>query len=191
MTTKTKTAILELDSKLTEKEQKNKAAEWLLSPEVSSAAVTEAFSKNYTGEDVTFNHMIDACKKATRQLTQDNSLEHAERLLMSQSIALNNLFVSLARKASSQEYVKQYETFLRLALKAQSQCRATLETLAVVKNPPVVYAKTANIAQNQQINNGAPPTQHTQPSTQTQATLTNDQGESQSTPMNTKQRVTA
>jgi hypothetical protein len=36
---------------------------------------------------------------------------------------------------------------MRLALKAQSQCRATLETLAQIKNPPVVLARQANIAQ--------------------------------------------
>jgi hypothetical protein len=34
-----------------------------------------------------------------------------------------------------------------LALKAQSQCRATLETLAAIKNPqPVAFVRQANIA---------------------------------------------
>jgi hypothetical protein len=48
---------------------------------------------------------------------------------------------------------------LRLALKAQSQCRATLETLSAIKNPPVVIAKQANISNgHQQINNGVPAT---------------------------------
>ena len=46
------------------------------------------------------------------------------------------------------------ETYFRLALKAQSQCRATLETLSTIKNPPVIFAKQANISTgNQQINN--------------------------------------
>ena len=45
---------------------------------------------------------------------------------------------------------------MRLALKAQGQCRATLETLATIKNPPVVFARQANIAQGpQQVNNTA------------------------------------
>jgi hypothetical protein len=52
---------------------------------------------------------------------------------------------------------------MRLALRAQNQCRATLETLAAIKNPPVVFAKQANIANGpQQVNNGvgtAPRTQ--------------------------------
>jgi hypothetical protein len=44
------------------------------------------------------------------------------------------------------------------ALRAQSQCRTTLETLAAIKNPPIVYARQANIAQGpQQVNNGTEP----------------------------------
>jgi hypothetical protein len=43
---------------------------------------------------------------------------------------------------------------MRLALKAQSQCRATLEALANIKNPPVVIARQANFAAGpQQVNN--------------------------------------
>jgi hypothetical protein len=50
--------------------------------------------------------------------------------------------------------MEQFERLLRLALKAQSQCRATLETLAVIRNPPV-FARQANIANGpQQVNNG-------------------------------------
>jgi hypothetical protein len=50
------------------------------------------------------------------------------------------------------------ETYLRLALKAQSQCRATLETLAMIKNPrPLAFVKHANIAAGpQQVNNAMP-----------------------------------
>lgn len=45
------------------------------------------------------------------------------------------------------------------ALKAQGQCRATLETLAAIKNPPVVFARQANInaGGQQQVNNGPMP----------------------------------
>ena len=51
-----------------------------------------------------------------------------------------------------------FEGNVRVALRAQSQCRATLETLAAIKNPPIVYARQANIAQGpQQVNNGVAP----------------------------------
>jgi hypothetical protein len=46
---------------------------------------------------------------------------------------------------------------MRLALKAQGQCRVTLETLTAIKNPPAaVFARQANIAHGaQQVNNEA------------------------------------
>jgi len=44
---------------------------------------------------------------------------------------------------------------MRMALRTQNQCRMTVETLANIKNSPVIYAKQANISQgHQQINNG-------------------------------------
>jgi hypothetical protein len=54
------------------------------------------------------------------------------------------------------DHLKASELFMRLALKSQSQCRATIETLAAVKNPPsLAFVKQANIANgHQQVNNG-------------------------------------
>lgn len=47
------------------------------------------------------------------------------------------------------------QTLTQLALRAQSNSRATIQTLAEVKNPKqVAFVKQANIAQNQQVNNG-------------------------------------
>ncbi len=46
---------------------------------------------------------------------------------------------------------------MRMALKAQNQCRMTLETLAALKNPRVIVAQQTNIANGpQQVNNGPP-----------------------------------
>ena len=51
--------------------------------------------------------------------------------------------------------------YKRQALKAQAQCRATLEALAEIKNPrPVAFVKQANISGgHQQVNNGMQPAQ--------------------------------
>jgi hypothetical protein len=71
------------------------------------------------------------------------------------------------------------EGFMRLALRAQSQCRATLETLATIKNPPVVFARQANIANGpQQVNNGVPAPAspaHEEKTIQSNELLTKDQ----------------
>ena len=83
-------------------------------------------------------------------------MSRVEAMLFSQAHALQSVFMNLARRSSEQQYVKNAETYLRLALKAQSQCRATLETLAAIKNPSVVFARQANINNGgqQQVNNG-------------------------------------
>jgi hypothetical protein len=48
--------------------------------------------------------------------------------------------------------LEQFQVNLRLAFKAQGQCRSTFETLALMKNPPV-FARNANIANGpQQVN---------------------------------------
>jgi len=51
------------------------------------------------------------------------------------------------------------EIYLRLAPKAQSQCRTTWESLAEIKNPrAVAFVRQANIAHGlQQVNNGTGP----------------------------------
>jgi hypothetical protein len=83
-----------------------------------------------------------------------NRRDESRKLLAS---GIDAIFHKLARKATHSEYLNQLEVHLRLALKAQSQCRATLETLAAIKNPqPVAFVRQANIAHGpQQVNNCA------------------------------------
>jgi hypothetical protein len=84
-----------------------------------------------------------------------------EGLLAGQAIAQNALFTDLARRARTSTTLDRFERYLRLAFKAQNQCRATIETLATIKNPPTVFARQANIAHGpQQVNNGVAPTGH-------------------------------
>ena len=80
-----------------------------------------------------------------------------EAILVSQASALNSIFTEMARRSAlnMSEYIEASEKYMRLALKAQAQCRATIETLAEMKNPPLVIARQANIANGpQQVNNG-------------------------------------
>ena len=89
-----------------------------------------------------------------------DDLEEVERMLISQSIVLNVMFGELSRRSAENlnggsGYHSAAELYFKMALKAQNQCRMTLETLSNIKNPPVVYAKQANIANGpQQVNNG-------------------------------------
>jgi hypothetical protein len=66
--------------------------------------------------------------------------------MIAQAVALNAVFTELSQRADRAGRLDMAERLMRLALRAQGQCRATLETLAVLKNPPTVFAKQANIA---------------------------------------------
>ena len=72
-------------------------------------------------------------------------LSMAEAMLMNQGTALQSLFSMLTARAIGCDTVVSFEVNMRMALRAQSQCRATLETLAAIKNPPVIYARQANV----------------------------------------------
>lgn len=95
---------------------------------------------------------------------QAGSMEPCEKMLLGQAQALQGIFSGLAYRAASCAQLQHYDRFLSLALKAQAQCRATLQTLAEMKNPPVVWARNANVVNGQQqVNVGnQPPAQAAQ-----------------------------
>ena len=52
-------------------------------------------------------------------------LRRAEGLLIAQAHTLDNIFANLARRATGQQYLPQWEAYMRMAMKAQNQCRKT------------------------------------------------------------------
>ncbi len=93
------------------------------------------------------------CRAAAR-----GDLTRAESMLVAQSHTLDVLFNMLVRCSARNlgKHLDATERYMRLALRAQSQARATVETLALLKNPtPTVFAKQANVTSGpQQVNNG-------------------------------------
>lgn len=141
---------------MTDKEKTVNTAKVTLLPSANAAAVIAEYAKPFGEQDLCA--LVDELRPHMNDVN-DGNLQHCEAMLVGQAHALQSIFVNLARRAANQEYLKQYETYLRLALKAQNQSRMTLETLAAIKNPPLVFAKQANINQgngNQQVNNGTP-----------------------------------
>ncbi len=97
-----------------------------------------------------------AALEETVAAVQRGELGHAEALLMAQAVTLNTIFARCAVQASRNfegQHLEGTERYLRLALKAQSQCRTTIETLAILKNPTTIFARQANIARGLQVNN--------------------------------------
>ena len=83
-------------------------------------------------------------------------MRSVEAMLYGQAKVLETMFTSLARRAANNDGLKQFQCNLTLALKAQAQCRATLEALAEIKNPrTVAFVRQANMTTGpQQVNNG-------------------------------------
>lgn len=127
-----------------------------LMPSANAAAIVAEYAKAFGEQDV--QALMDQLRTKFEQV-ENGDLQYCEAMLVGQAHALQAIFMNLARRAVNQEYLKQWEAYLRMALKAQNQSRMTLETLAALKNPPVVFAKQANINHgngNQQVNNGTP-----------------------------------
>ncbi|WP_394730731.1 hypothetical protein [Altererythrobacter sp. GH1-8] len=64
-------------------------------------------------------------------------LEFASRILTSQAVTLDTIFTEMARRMARNcdSYLGAMETYARLAMKAQSQSRSTLEALAKLHQP--------------------------------------------------------
>ncbi len=76
-----------------------------------------------------------------------------ERMMAAQIVVMNAGFTSLMARATQSQPMEAFETYMRYGLRFQNQCRATAETLATMKMPPV-FAKQANISNGpQQVNN--------------------------------------
>ena len=100
-----------------------KAHELVLSPTIQSAVAIEAWSK-FAGT-VDLAELVDDLRERIKKV-QGGDMQPVEAMLFGQAMTLETIFTSLARRATSQEYLKQFQTYLGLALKAQAQCRATL-----------------------------------------------------------------
>ncbi|MER2540010.1 MAG: hypothetical protein ABTQ26_12285 [Azonexus sp.] len=128
-----------------------------INPVVASALTAHTFSSKIFGELDTktlFVELFDQSKAVNR-----NELNGVEQMLYGQAVALNVMFNEFAVRAANADQISKIESYMRLSLKAQAQSRATLQTIAEIKNPrPVAFVKQQNIANgHQQVNNGVTP----------------------------------
>lgn len=136
------------------KTKERRFAEIATGPAESSAAITNWMSQGTYGE--TAIRDLAAVLRERVKSAQDGDLAEFEGMLGAQAYALNAIFLEMTRRAALNmgQHMQATEQYMRLALKAQSQARTTIEALAEVKNPrAVAFVKQANIANNQQVNN--------------------------------------
>ena len=124
---------------------------------INAVMVVNAFQGNIMGKDVDIGELVTTMQTTFKEVN-DGDLSTMEAMLVGQATALQTMFTSLAMKAANQEYLKNYQSFMVLALKAQAQSRATISALVDLKYPKqtATFVKQANIANGpQQVNNGA------------------------------------
>jgi hypothetical protein len=137
-------------------------AQTVLRPSVQAGMTMQSLSTLKDSEDVTLTALVEEvrtqCDKAN-----GGDLRRAEAMLMTQAHTLDAIFGECACRSALNmgTYLNTAETYMRLGLKAQSQCRATLETLAAIKSPAAVaFVRQANIAAGpQQVNNVPTPSE--------------------------------
>jgi hypothetical protein len=134
-------------------QRQSKPHEIVLSTVVQNAVGIMSWSK-FAGEADLQELCTDLDKRVDK--IKGGDMSSVEAMLFGQAKVLETMFTSLARRAANNEGLKQFQCNLTLALKAQAQCRATLEALAEIKNPrPVQFVKQANMTTGpQQVNNG-------------------------------------
>ena len=131
-------------------------ARMAVTPSFNGAAVIQAYQGSIMGEDVDLKELIGQLR-ATSTEVKGGDLHSMKAMLVSQATALQTIFTSLSRRAQDQTSQRNLEAFLGLAMKAQSQSRATISALVDLKYPrQATFVKQANIANGpQQVNNGA------------------------------------
>lgn len=161
MTTKKKAAISADKNTLhitndKEKTKERQLAEVSLSPAVLNGFTARTFAQGAMGE-ISISDAVSVMKDKVKQVNA-NDTKALEETLTAQATALDTIFNEMARRAALNmgAHLSAVESYMRLALKAQAQCARTIEIISTMKNPPIVYAKQANISNgNQQVNNGS------------------------------------
>ena len=118
---------------------------------LSALSIKELYGKC---DEITVSALSAELSAQARSI-HSGDLKRAESMLMAQAHTLDVLFATLIKRSETNmsQHLNAAEKYMRLALKAQSQCRMTLGTLAEIKNPKP-YIRQQNMAYNQQVNNG-------------------------------------
>lgn len=109
-----------------------------LDPKARNASLAMSFGSQMFGDQLTPNATESSAvldEEITKVIKGDLSL--VSQIYTSQAISLDSLFTEMARRSGKNmgSYPDAAERYMRLALKAQSACRSTLDALARLHQP--------------------------------------------------------
>lgn len=111
----------------------------LLQPNFKNGAVASAFTHKMIGEEIELPGLADFAREVQSigSKAAEGDLAFVSRMLAAQAVTLDSMYAELARRAASNmgEYTDASERYMRLALRAQTNCRTTLESLAKLHQP--------------------------------------------------------
>ena len=138
-------ASLSVETQPGKSEQRN-LAEIALEPAAHAMATARLFNAGSFGSKIEVTETYGVLRDEIKAVT-DGDLSHQRALLAGQAIALNTIFTELARRAGANmgEYLGAMESYMRLALKAQAQSRATIEALERLANGHVQTVKHVHV----------------------------------------------
>jgi hypothetical protein len=128
----------------------------LIRPTLNSALSIRGLNRLSHISQPSINALIDELGGQI-ELVNEGDMSRPEALLVAQAHTLDALFGRLldASIKNMGEYLGATESYMRLALKAQSQCAQTIRVLNELKNPKnVAFIQQANLSNgHQQVNN--------------------------------------
>jgi hypothetical protein len=124
-------------------------ARLMVDPFLRHGIVGSALSDKMVGKlpgEPRFDDFSTAIRAKTKGILESHKT-FASELLTAQALSLDSLFTEFSRRAAMNmgEYLGATETYMRLALKAQSACRATIEALAKLHQPREQIVKHVHV----------------------------------------------
>lgn len=123
-------------------------AQLALEPGMRHAAISSTYAANSFSDDhqTPITSSVSVIGDAMAQgRVGDKAL--ASNLLAAQAMTLDSMFTELARRSALNmgEYIGAADRYMRLALKAQANCRATLEALGKLHQPREQIVKHVHV----------------------------------------------
>lgn len=113
-------------------------ARTLIDPKARHASLSSVYAGQVFGDDPNLS-VTDTAALLEAELGKaaGGDMTLASRILTSQAVSLDAIFTELARRSAQNmgQYPEAMERYMRLALKAQSASRSTLEALARLRQP--------------------------------------------------------